>query len=343
MTPNANSIFTICEIPIGVCISVVELCQNWVKVGMTYDGTHILGWIYIGAILQLPQTVRSDDSKKSNVNNKLPPLDPNSTQLLTGDALQNIPCHLGVSTESNSGVVPLTETEQQRVRSSSYSSEINGTSNDTQFYSDFSDDDLSVLDDADIEQGYSHTGVQPDANAPRISRPNSDQSDLSETVVIRNLGGNTLGFESATGTLNIQPLTRQGSLPDLFSQLPLTSGSRSGIERIHLIRSVPALEPGVGNSHAILAAERLRAVMTELNDSVDGVELSSLQSLLGFATGTNHIVANEDDQDDGVGTPYNLSGSLHGLEIQNYWLEEEYQFAGLVINGIKALFAPTTR
>ena len=65
MTPNANSIFTICEIPIGVCISVVELCQVGLKVGMTYDGTHILGWIYIGAILQLPQTVRSDDSKKS--------------------------------------------------------------------------------------------------------------------------------------------------------------------------------------------------------------------------------------------------------------------------------------
>ena len=153
--------------------------------------------------------------------------------------MQSIPCHLGVSTESNSGVVPLTETEQQPVRSSSSISEIDGTSNDTQPHSDFGDDDLSILDDADVEQGYSHTGVQPDANAPRISRPNSDQSDLSETVVIRNLGGNTLGFESATGTLNIQPLTRQGSLPDLFSQLPLTSGSRSGIERIHLIRSVP--------------------------------------------------------------------------------------------------------
>ena len=103
--------------------------------------------------------------------------------------------HLGVSSESNSGVVPLTETEQQPVRSSSSISEMDGTSNDTQPHSDFSDDDLSVLDDADIEQGYSHTGVQPDANAPRMPRLNSDQSDLSETVVIRNLDGNTLGFE----------------------------------------------------------------------------------------------------------------------------------------------------
>ena len=149
-----------------------------------------LHWCYFG----IAATVESDGSKKSNVKNKLPPLDPNSTQLLTGDTLQNISGHLGVSTESNSGVVPLTETEQQRVRSSSSISEINGTSNDTQVHSDFGDDDLSILDDADVEQGYSHTGAQPDANAPR-SRLNSDQSDLSETVVIRNLDGNNLGFE----------------------------------------------------------------------------------------------------------------------------------------------------
>ena len=111
------------------------------------------------------------------------------------------------------------------------------------------------------------------------------------------------------------------------------------MESIHLIHSVPGMTGvrRVGNSNAIIVAERLRAVMNELNDSVDGVELSALQGRR-LCYRNKPYRCKEDDQDDGVGTPYNLSGSLHGLGIQNYWLEEEFQFAGLAINGIKALF-----